>query len=77
MKSGLFSIGTVDLLKGLIMAGIAAILTSLYQLIQTGIFPTTLSELKPVLLAGVGAMLAYILKNFFTNNKNQFAKKDK
>jgi hypothetical protein len=70
MKADFLSIGWKDILKGLVMAFLSAILTGIYQLLQTGAifnWPT----LKPVLLVGVTAMVAYIIKNFFTNSQNQ------
>lgn len=77
MKTSKFlSIGTIDAIKGLVVAIFSLVLTMLYTSIQAGSFPSTLAEWKPILLAGLGGGLAYIMKNFLTNSNDQILKKE-
>jgi uncharacterized membrane protein len=72
MKSKLFTLAAPDWLKGLIMAGISAVVTYAYQAIQSGtLFNVTF--LKGMGLAAAGAILSYLIKNFFTNSQDKFA----
>jgi hypothetical protein len=48
----------------------------LITVLNTGIFPTTLEQWKPILLAGLTACLAYLLKNWLTNSDNKFLIKE-
>lgn len=73
MKSALFTLVSADLLKGLIVAVLTAVVSAIYTAIQAGGFPT---DWKPILLAAAGAGLAYILKNFLSNSDGQFMKKE-
>ena len=61
-----------DFLHGLITAMIASLVTGVYQLLQTSA-ALDWTTLKPVVIAGVGAGLAYVLKNLFQNSNGQFA----
>jgi len=75
MKSALLSITWQDGLKGLITAIGTAILTGVYQLIQSnGAFDW--ATLKPVVLAGAAAGIAYLLKNFFSNSAGVFGQSE-
>lgn len=69
------TVGMRDFIKGAVMAALTASLTMLYQILQAGGTPT-LDQLKASALVGVGAAIAYIIKNFFTNNKGQMLTKD-
>ncbi len=76
MKSGFLKLNASDLLKGLLVAVLTALLTGLYQLVQAN------SELnwitmKPVVLAAVGAGLSYLIKNLFTNSEGTVLKTEK
>lgn len=76
MKTPLYSIGRNDILKGALMAAGAVIATSVYNFCDAGVFPTTAAELKPIGLNAIGAFCLYLVKNFLTNSKDQFVKKE-
>lgn len=77
MKSSKFlSIGVKDGIKGLIMAVIAVILTTVYSSIEAGAFPTTWAEWAMILKVAASTAIVYILKNFLTNSKDQILKKE-
>lgn len=65
MKSTTFSINWNDFLKGLLISVLAPVLIILYNTVSTGSFDI---DWKQVLTAGASAGLAYIIKNFFTND---------
>ena len=76
MKAKLFSIQAKDLYKGLIVAVITSVLTFVVNELQAG------STIDLVLLKRIGvtaliAFFSYILKNFFTNSKDEFATPEK
>lgn len=75
--SKLFTIGTVDAIKGLVVTILTLIVTMLITSINAGEFPVKFEEWKPILLASLGGGLAYILKNFLTNSNNQILKSEK
>lgn len=75
-KSKFLSLSKKDLIKGLIMAILGTIVGILYTSISAGVFPLSWLEWKPLLLAGLGTGLAYILKNFFSNSEDGFLKKE-
>lgn len=59
-------LGTIhipDLWRGLIVAVVMAVLTTIYQTIQTGSLAINWTT---VAVAGIGAGISYILKNFGT-----------
>lgn len=68
------SLGTQDLIKGIVMAAIAAILTGLYTSIESGHLPSTMAELKPIAISAIGAAITYLMKNFFSNSDGKFLK---
>ncbi len=61
-----------DLAKSLIIFT----LTPLFMSIATGNIPMTVVEVVPLLKAGVSAAAAYIVKNLFTNSKDEFLTKE-
>jgi hypothetical protein len=70
MKSKLFTLDSRDILHGLFMAFLTALLTGIIDMLGKGTvfdWPT----LKPVLIAGVSAALSYLLKCLATNSRNQ------
>lgn len=71
MKSKIFTLDTRDLINGLIIAFLTALLTGIIEILGNGAVFTWLT-LKPVLIAGISAALAYLIKNFSTNSHNQF-----
>lgn len=67
MKSTFLKLNLKDLLKGLVVAVLTAVITSLYQAFQDGGMPTA-EQFKTAGLIGVGAALSYLLKNLFTDS---------
>ena len=70
MKSKYLSITIKDVLKGAIVAVLTSIATAVIPILQTGEIPG-IEQLHTILIAGVGAGVAYLLKNFFTNSNDQ------
>jgi hypothetical protein len=71
MKSSkFFALNWKDFFKGLLVAVISAIITTLYELVQTGDF-LNVGTLKKVGLVALSAFLAYLIKNLFTNSSNE------
>ena len=75
-NSSLFSWHTRDIIKGIIMAVLGSIVTGLYTSVSAGAFPLDWAAWKPILIGGLGMGLTYIIKNFFTNSKDEFLKKE-
>jgi hypothetical protein len=71
MKSKLFNLNVKDVIKAIILTFIAALLTGIYQILQTGTL-LTWESLKPVVISSVAAALGYIIKNVLTNSNDQF-----
>jgi len=69
----LFQLAWDDLIKGIVVAAITAFLTALLPTIQAGRLPK-LSELGVCGIAGITAGIAYLIKNFLTNSKDQMFK---
>lgn len=74
--TNLFSISTRDLLKGFITAMLTVLIGMLYVTIDAGHFPLDWNEWRAILLPSFAAGLAYLMKNFLTNSKDQFMKKE-
>jgi VIT1/CCC1 family predicted Fe2+/Mn2+ transporter len=74
--SKFLNLNLVDLGKGLIVAVITAVLTFAYEALQAGTLfaPGTL---KTVGLVALSALVAYLLKNLFTNSTGQIIKTEK
>lgn len=71
MKSTFLKLNTKDIVKALILTFITALLTGIYQLLQTNRL-LTWDSLKPVVISSIAAMLGYLLKNVFTNSEDKF-----
>lgn len=75
MKSKLFTLDWRDLVSGLLIAFLAALLTGIIDILQKGaVFDW--SSLKTVLIAGLIAALSYLLKSLATNSHNQLFTKE-
>jgi hypothetical protein len=75
MKSKIFTLDWRDLVNGLFVAFLTAILTGIIDILGDGAvfeWPT----LKPVLIAGISSALAYLLKSLSTNSRNQLFTKE-
>ncbi len=75
MKSKIFTLDVRDLINGLIIAFLTAMLTGIIEILGNGAVFTWIT-LKPVLIAGISAALAYLIKNFSTNSHNQLLTKE-
>jgi hypothetical protein len=71
-----FSLTIKDGVKGLITSILTVIVTMLFSIVNSGTFPATWTDWKPIVLAAISAGLAYILKNWLTNSDDQFLKKE-
>jgi hypothetical protein len=58
----------MDLLKGLLVAVIGAMLTGIYEAITAGSLTWTWSFFQPIVLTGIAAGIAYLIKNFLSNS---------
>jgi hypothetical protein len=75
MKSKLFTLDWKDLINGLLIAFLAALIDGILKILNNGaIFDWP--HLQPVLIAGISAALAYLLKSLSTNSRNQLFTKE-
>ena len=77
MNSKFLNLSLNDFWKGLIVAFATALLTGIYNGIESGTIAFTWVWLKPVVLSSIGAAIAYLLKNMFTNSNGEILKKEK
>jgi hypothetical protein len=75
MKSKFFTLDWKDLLRGLLIAFLTAILTGVINILDTGAVFTWIT-IKPVLIAGISAALSYLLKCLATNSQDQLLKRE-
>jgi hypothetical protein len=75
MKSKIFTLDWRDLINGLIIAILTAILTGIIDILGNGAVFDWI-HIKPVLIAGISAALAYLLKSLSTNSRNQLFTKE-
>lgn len=66
-----------DLVKGFLMAILGALLSGAYQAINEGTINFTWAFWKPIVITSVGAGIAYLIKNLFTNSEGTLAKPEK
>lgn len=75
MKSRLFTLDTRDLINGIFVAFLTALIVGIIEILNDGaIFDWT--TIKPVLIAGISAALSYLLKSMSTNSRNQLFTKE-
>jgi hypothetical protein len=70
MKSKLFTLDWRDLVNGLLIAFLTALITGLIELLGKGASIDWLT-LKPIIIAGISGALSYLLKSLATNSHNQ------
>lgn len=70
--SKLFKINLLDLLKGIVIAIISAILGYLYESLSNG----KIIRFREIGVVSLTSFLAYITNRFFSNSKGQYLKKD-
>lgn len=69
-QSSFFTLGSRDLVNGLVVAFLTSFLTGLVSSLEGGQFPSA-QELKSSLLIGLAAGISYLLKNLMTNSKGE------
>ena len=74
--SKIFTIQWKDVVKGAIMAMLTVLITALYNALQAGELPMDLVFWKPQIIMGLKVAIIYLAKNFLTNSKDQFLKKE-
>jgi hypothetical protein len=75
MKSKLSTLDRRDIVNGLLIAFLAAMIDGIIKLLDAGaIFDWP--HIKPVLIAGISAALSYLLKSLMTNSRNQLLRKE-
>lgn len=76
MKSKFLTLNIKDLIKGAILAFIVAVLTSALHLLESGNIEWTWVYWQPTIIAGVIALIGYLLKNLITNSQDEMAKRE-
>jgi hypothetical protein len=71
-NSKIFKLNASDFVKGLVLTILTALVTGLYELIQSG-WQLTFDWLtfKPIVMTAAAAALSYLIKNFLTNSGGQ------
>jgi hypothetical protein len=75
MKSKIFTLDLRDLINGSFVAILTALLTGTIDILGNGVIFDWI-HIKPVLIAGISAALAYLLKSLSTNSRNQLFTKE-
>ena len=75
MKSKIFTLDYRDLLNGLLIAFLAAFIDGIIKILGSGV-SFDWPHIQPVLIAGISAALAYLLKSLSTNSHNQLFTKE-
>jgi hypothetical protein len=73
MNSTLFTLDNKDFIKGLLVAVLSAVITILYNTIESG---SLTFDWKAIGTMALTSALGYILKNLLTNSTGEFLKKD-
>lgn len=68
MKSKFLSLNSQDFVRGLVVSTLSAVLTIVYQTIQTG---SLTFDWKAIGTIAVSSALGYIVKNLLTNSEDQ------
>ena len=76
MNAKLFAINSKDVIKGFIVAALSTFFTAVATVLGSGALPT-LVQLKATALVGISSGMAYLVKNFLTNSKDELLKGDK
>jgi hypothetical protein len=73
MKSKLFTLDRRDLMNGLLIAFLAAMIDGIIKILESGVI-FDWPHLRPVVIAGISAALSYLFKSPATNSHNQLFK---
>ena len=71
MKSKMFRLNLNDLIKGLIMTILSAVLATAYQLLMSDGLEWTSDDFKEILVIALTTGISYLLKNYFTDSQNE------
>jgi uncharacterized membrane protein YGL010W len=66
MRSQKFTLNKLDILKGLLLAGLSSVLFFIQASLDAG---TMVFDWQKIGMAAVGGMVAYLIKNFFEGEK--------
>jgi len=72
MKSGFAKLNIEDFFKGMIVAVLSALVTFLYNTMESG---EVVLNWKMIGTTSLTAALAYIIKNYLSNDEGKFLKK--
>lgn len=72
MNNAIFKLGSSDLAKGILMAALTPVAGYLYQVLSSGSLAFDWGYLGKLALSG---LMAYLLKNFFSDKEGKFAGK--
>jgi hypothetical protein len=75
MKSKFLTLDWKDFSRGLLIAFLTALLTGVINILDNGAVFTWVT-MKPVLIAGISAVLSYLLKCLATNSQDQMFKRE-
>jgi len=75
MKSKFLNLDLKDFLRGLLIATLTALISGVIEMLDTGAVFTWLT-IKSVLIAGLSAALAYLLKCLMTNSQDVMFKRE-
>ncbi len=70
MKSKFLTLDMRDLLHGILIAFLTALLTGIIDILDNGAVFTWVT-IKPILIAGISAALSYLLKCLLSNSENR------
>lgn len=73
MKSVFASLNVQDFFKGMVVAVLSAVVTFLYNSMESG---AVVLNWKAIATTSLTAALAYIIKNYLTNSDGGFLKKE-
>jgi hypothetical protein len=73
MNSTFLTLGSKDFIKGLLVAVLSAVITIVYNTIQTG---SLTFDWKTIGMTALTSAVAYIMKNLFSNSNGKFLKKE-
>lgn len=73
-KSKFLSIDMKDAARTFLMTVLGAAAMTLYDILTIGAFPKGWDQWQQIVIAGFTAGLGYLIKNIFTNSKDEFAK---
>ena len=75
MKSQYLTINALDLIKGATVAAGTVMLSLIGSMIESGVFITD-AQLIMAVKTGVLAAISYLIKNVFTNSKDELFKSE-